>query len=187
MDKILFVNACVRGEQSRTRELAQCVLEKLTGEVVERNLQTEELKPLDGKLLQKREELLAAGKTSDEMFRYAREFAEADVIVMAAPYWDMAFPALLKLYLEQITVCGMTFHYLPTGVPEGLCRAKKLYYVTTAGGPIVYNFGYDYVKTLAEQFYGIKETQFFRAENLDIVGNDAGAIMEEAKTRIRKG
>ena len=94
MDKILFVNACVRGEQSRTRELAQCVLEKLTGEVVERNLQTEELKPLDGKLLQKREELLAAGKTSDEIFRYARELAEADVIVMAAPYWDMAFPAL---------------------------------------------------------------------------------------------
>ena len=183
MDKILFINACVR-EQSRTRELAQCVLDKLSGEVVERNLQLEKIKPLDRKLLQEREQLLAEGKTSDEMFRYAREFADADIIVMAAPYWDMAFPALLKLYLEQITVCGMTFHYLPTGVPEGLCRAKRLYYVTTAGGPIVYNFGYDYVKALAEQFYGIKVTHFFQAENLDLVGNDAGVIMEEAKQRL---
>lgn len=180
MDKILFINACVR-EQSRTRELAQCVLEKLSGEVVERNLQEEKIRPLDGQMLQERNQLLAEGKFSDEMFGYAREFAGADIIVIAAPYWDMAFPALLKLYLEQITVCGITFHYLPTGIPEGLCRAKKLYYVTTAGGPIIYNFGYDYVKALAEEFYGIKENHFFKAENLDIVGNDARAIMEKVK------
>ena len=37
-------------------------------------------------------------------------------------------------YFEQINVLGITFVYTPEGYPKGLCRAKALYYVTTAGG-----------------------------------------------------
>lgn len=182
MNKILFINACVR-KQSRTRKLADCVLKRLEGEIIERNLEKEQLKALNAELLEKRERLIREQKMSDEMFRYAWEFAEADVIVIAAPYWDLAFPALLKIYLEQITVCGITFHY-EAGIPQGLCHAKKLIYVTTAGGPIYFNFGFDYVKTLAEQFYGIKDVLLFKGENLDVDGSDVSEILEEAKKKI---
>ena len=185
MDQILFINACVR-RQSRTERLARCVLEQLDGEILERKLETGHLQPLDGSLLEKRDRLLSEGAFLDEMFRYAREFAEADIIVIAAPYWDMNFPALLKLYLEQIMVCGITFQYSDEGIPKGLCRAKKLIYVTTAGGPIYFNFGFDYVKALAEQFFGIRETLFFKAENLDIAGNDVEQIMADAEAVIRE-
>ena len=185
MDKILFVNACVR-EQSRTHRLADCVLKQLNGEACERRLDKEHLQPLDGRLLEKRDRLLAEGACSDEMFRYAREFAKADTIVIAAPYWDMNFPALLKLYLEQVMVCGITFRYSEEGIPQGLCRAKRLIYVTTAGGPIYFNFGFDYVRALAEQFWGIRDVQFFHAQNLDIVGSDVEQIMAEAEKKVRE-
>ena len=45
MEKVLFVNACVR-KCSRTHELAQCVLDNLGGEICEINLAKEDLKPL---------------------------------------------------------------------------------------------------------------------------------------------
>ena len=61
------------------------------------------------------------------MFELARQFAAADQIVIAAPYWDLSFPAALKQYFEQINVLGITFAYTPEGVPKGLCRARKLY------------------------------------------------------------
>ena len=182
MEKILFINACVR-ENSRTLELARCILDKLNGEMGEINLEQENLKPIDGNVLEKREHLAAEHNFSDGMFRYAKEFAAADTIVIAAPYWDLAFPALLKIYLEQITVSGITFRY-KKGIPHGLCRAKRLIYVTTAGGIIYDNFGFEYVKALAQKLYGIGEVLFFKAENLDIDGNDATELIDKAKNRI---
>ena len=45
------------------------------------------------------------------MFDYANAMAQADMIVIAAPYWDMSFPASLKIFLEAASVVGIT---LPT-------------------------------------------------------------------------
>ena len=118
------------------------------------------------------------------MFRWAKQFAQADTVVLAAPYWDLAFPAKVRGYLEVVSVSGVTFQYGANGIPQGLCKAKRLIYVTTAGGPIVYNLGFDYVKTLARGFYGIPEVCLVKAEGLDIWGADAAAILEQAKSRI---
>ncbi len=183
MDQILFINACVR-ENSRTLVLAKEVLNHLPGEITEVNLADEKIKPLDRELLSKRDGLVGGNDFSDGMFKYAKDFANADTIVMAAPYWDLMFPALLKAYLEQITVSGITFRYID-GVPHGLCRAKRMIYVTTAGGPIYMNFGFEYVKALAETFFGIEEVLFFKAEGLDIIGADIEGIMREAKDTVR--
>ena len=145
MKKILFVNACFK-EGSRTNELARHLLDKLEGEIETVDLYEESLKPLDAELLSKRDELLKSGKTDDGFLRLARQFASADIIVVAAPYWDLLFPAVLRTYLENITVCGITFRYSDKGIPVGLCKAEKLYYVTTAGGFIgENNFGFDYI------------------------------------------
>ena len=90
------------------------------------------------------------------MFCYARQFADADTVVIAAPYWDLLFPAVLRIYLENITVCGITFRYSEKGIPESLCNAEKLCYVTTSGGFIgENNFGFDYVKALSSGFFGM--------------------------------
>lgn len=177
MDKILFVNACVR-EGSRTLRIARHVLEKLQGAIKEVDLQREGILPLDRERLEKRDLSARRNEWDDPIFRHARRFAAADQIVIAAPYWDLMFPALLKVYLEAVTVCGLTFHYTPEGRPEGLCNARRLIYVTTAGGPTTgTDFGFEYVRTLSSTFYGIPEIRCFRAEGLDIWGNDPEAIL----------
>jgi FMN-dependent NADH-azoreductase len=88
---------------------------------------------------------------------------------------------MLKQFFEQINVLGLTFTYSETGIPTGLCKADKLYYVTTAGGPILSDeLGFGYVKALANNFYGIDEVYQIKAEGLDVVGADVDAILEAA-------
>ena len=112
---ILFINACIR-ENSRTLVLAKNVMKDMSGEIAEINLNLENIEPLDRELLEKREKLIGEGRLDDPMLRYAKQFAEADEIVIAAPFWDLSFPAKLKIYLEQIAVSGITFQY-KNGVP----------------------------------------------------------------------
>ena len=52
-NKILFINACVRAD-SRTAELSQHLLDRLDGEISEVNLYRENILPLDGKGIEKR-------------------------------------------------------------------------------------------------------------------------------------
>ena len=179
-DKILFINACVR-PKSRTAELSRHLLNRLNGEITEVNLYKEDLLPLCNKGIEKR----AMHDISGEEFEYAKQFASTDTIVIAAPFWDLSFPAVLKLYFENVTVSGITFEYSENGRPVSKCRAKKLYYITTSGGHIGNNnFGFDYVKALAENFFGINDISFYSAEGLDIFGADVKSIMDEAKERI---
>ncbi len=179
-DKILFINACVRHE-SRTMKLSRHLLNRLDGEITEIDLYKEELLPLYNEGIEKR----ALHDVSGREFEYAKQFSKADSIVIGAPFWDLSFPAVLKLYFENVTVSGITFEYSEKGRPVGKCRAKKLYYITTSGGYIGNNnFGFDYVKALAENFFGINDISFYSAEGLDIFGADVKSIMDEAKERI---
>lgn len=174
---ILYINACVRRE-SRTERLAKALLEKL-GEYKEIKLTEENIRPLNTESLEKRTELGMLGKFDDPIFSYAREFAEASEIVIAAPYWDCMFPALLKTYLENIYVIGIVSEYDENGMPRGLCKAQKLHFVTTAGGKYNPKYSYEYIQKLTRYIFGVKETELYYAENLDIVGFDAEEIMNE--------
>ena len=179
-DKILFINACVR-PKSRTAELSRHLLNRLDGEITEVNLYKEAFSPLCEEGIEKR----ALHDVSGGEFEYAKQFSKADSIVIGAPFWDLSFPAVLKLYFENVTVSGITFEYSEKGRPVGKCRAKKLYYITTSGGYIGNNnFGFDYVKALAENFFGINDISFYSAEGLDIFGADIEGIMAEAKKKI---
>lgn len=184
MENILFVNACVR-DNSRTLTLARRVLDKLDGAVTELDLIKENIRPLDCDSLLEREKCVEKKDFSSSAFDYAKQFAAADIIVIAAPYWDLSFPATVKCYLETVTVCGISFVYGRHGIPHGLCKAKRIIYVTTAGGVIGdFNFGFIYVKSLAENFYGIPTVQLFMAEGLDIHGTDEDKIMRLAEDEI---
>lgn len=181
---ILFVNACVRKEDSRTLRLCRALLGKLGGKVTEVDLSEADFRPLDASALDWRTALLHQGKTDDPAFFAARQFASADTIVVAAPYWDMSFPAALKVYIENICVMGIASRYDETGRPQGLCRAEKLYYVTTAGGKYIPDFSFGQIDALAKGYFGIPETELICAEFLDIVGNDAEAILNDAIKKL---
>ncbi|MEG0614175.1 MAG: NAD(P)H-dependent oxidoreductase [Oscillospiraceae bacterium] len=180
MNKILFLNACVRPE-SRTYILAKQVIAKMSGVVEEVNLEQAGILPLNWETLQERDTYVSNNDFSAPIFQYAKQFVDADTIVIAAPYWDLSFPSTIKIYFEAVNVCGLSFEYTNSGKPKGICKAKKLIYVTTAGGTISKNnLGYDYIKTLAHTFYGIPDILYYSAENLDIKGADTDKIMKQA-------
>ena len=186
MAVILFVNTCVR-PQSRTRRLAMEVLSRISqgNDVTEIKPQNS---PLTNETLELRTRLIDAGDFSHDIFNDAKLLASANEIVIAAPYWDLSFPAALKNYIEAVNVVGVTFSYHEDGRPYGLCRASRLIYVTTAGGPILSEaYGYGYMSELARSFWGIRETLCIKAEGLDILGNDAEGILREAVRGITIG
>lgn len=185
---ILYLNACVRA-RSRTDRLARHLLSRLksVGEETVREIRLEDLvfPKVDEDFINTREELISKGDFDHPMFESAKIFADADSIVIGAPFWDLSFPAALKQYLEQITVRQITFFYTETGIPQGLCKAKKLYFVTTAGGPVFSDeYGYGYVKALADGYYGIPETKLIKAEGLDMEGSDVEEILRQKEEEI---
>ena len=176
---ILYINSCVRPE-SRTHRLAKALLEKLGEPYNELKLAESDLAPVTDTLLERRTALISEGKFDDPLFAPARQFAAADTIVISAPFWDGSFPSLLKVYFENIYIVGLVTRYNEQGIPCGLCRGKMLYYVTTSGGFFFPDFGYNYIKTITQQCFGIRETRLIQAQNLDLVGADPEKILQDA-------
>lgn len=116
---VLFVNACVRAEHSRTLRLANVLLKHLNEPYTELILSDIVFQPVDYAYIQTRDLLLSEGDYSNPTFDLARQFAAADTIVIAAPFWDLSFPAMLKQYFEQINAIGITFKYT-----EEVCMLK---------------------------------------------------------------
>ena len=182
---ILYVNACVR-KDSRTRSLAEKLLSKLDRPFEEIRLEDISFPTINEEYLNMRDRLISEEEYQNPLFDLARQFSEADEIVIAAPYWDLSFPAVLKQYLEQINVVRITFKYSEDGIPVGLCRAKRLFYVTTAGGLYVpEEYGFGYVKALAQNYYGIQDVRKIEALGLDIYGADVHAIMTSAADQLK--
>lgn len=190
MPTVLFVNACLRGRDSRTLALSERLLARireanskdLAFQIEEIRLSTENLLPLNYERLLRREELLARGQYQDTMFDYANAVAGADMIVIAAPCWNMAFPAVLQIFFEAASVEGITYARAADGTTRGLCRAEDMYYVTTDG--YGGGMGADYIDAL-RGLYGIGELHVVSAGGLDVAGADVHAILEESILKRR--
>ena len=190
MENLLFINACVRGERSRTLKLARRFLDAYRAAhpdtvITERDLCAARLQPQYPEVLAERDALWSAGKLEQPMFEPAWQFAAADKLVIAAPFWDMSFPAILKIYLERISVTDLTFGYSEEGAMVGLCRASKLLYITTRGG----NYAGTPMETATPvlkavcTMYGIPVFQCLDAEGLDDIRNDKEALLADAARR----
>lgn len=191
MKTLLFINACVRKDESRTLKLSKAYIDKFIerskDEYEVKNLELNDLniKIQDRDELEKREKLIADGNFNDEMFDLAKEFMNADHVVIGAPFWDLQFPALLKIYLERISVTYLTFVYDEMGIPHGQCKAKEAAYVMTAGGYSEgMNYGYEYVKGLFTKLFSFDDVKLISAEGLDIFGNNPDEILREAIEKI---
>jgi FMN-dependent NADH-azoreductase len=182
MKTALLIDSTIRGKDSRTRKLLEAFADHLSPAYKQdRLILTEEaLQPLTGDFFRSRQELLEEGRLDHPRFRYARQFQQADLIVIAAPFWDLSFPALLKIYLENISLDGITFLSTADGL-KGNCRAGEMIYLTTRGG--FYHDSQDeqaspYLKSLCRMF-GIPEFAMVDADGLDVAGYDGEEALNE--------
>ncbi len=137
---LLFVDSCIsqRGPASRTAALASAFLKTVRARHPDWTVETVSqetllaLKPFSTAALDAREALARVGRFDAPEFDLARQFQSADGIVVAAPYWDLSYPAALRTYIEHISVVGLTYHYEADGC-HGDCRAGRLVYLTTGG------------------------------------------------------
>ena len=188
MKKVLFVDCCIRREHSRSKQLADFFLGELQKkgdyEIETLCLMDENLSYFSEGFFLHREALLAEGKLDHPRFRYAHQFAEADKIVIAAPFWDLSFPALLKVYIENLCVDSITFHTDEHGL-HGLCKADHMVFLTARGAfytdsPL--EQGSRYLEQMAG-FFGIEKYDCVAAEGLDIGAWPVEELMDKAKVQ----
>lgn len=124
------------------------------------------------------------------MTQYAVQFASADKYVFAAPLWNLGLPAIVKAYIDYITVKNITFKYTEKG-SVGLLEGKKALFITARGGfysaPPMSELesGNRYLKTILG-FFGITDYTLISAEGLDVIGQDVKKIVNDAAEKAVK-
>ena len=189
--KLLFVDCCIsqRGKDSRTLALAKAYIGAFRAahpewEVARADVAAMDLAPLTVKFLNERDELARKGEFSAPMFAAARQFQSADSIVVAAPYWDLSYPAQLKTYIEHISANGLCYHYTDRGC-QGDCKAEKLVYLTSGGDfEGEDSVGVLHWKQLCKMF-GIGTFSYVFAGGVDIDPAKTPELLEKACEKAR--
>ena len=166
MEKLVIIDSCMRPE-SRTRRILDAAKEVLSSRYDIESIDVNEaaLPPLTPKSLAER----SSGIVPKATVALARKIAAADRIIIAAPFWDMSFPAALKAFFENMSLYGVTF--TDNGQTcTGLCRCKKVMYITTRGMNIptgsAREQGSTYLQALSS-LWGLGEITTVAAWNLD--------------------
>ena len=130
MKKLVVIDACIRGEESRTRRIAEPILGALAKryEITRFDLTKMPMEPLTPETYA----LRAAGQVPAWALEAAKTVAAADRIVVVAPFWDMSFPAVVKVFFEHISLFDVTFTDNGRSC-VGLCKCEKVMYITTRG------------------------------------------------------
>ena len=164
---LVAIDACVREGESRTRRIAEPILEALAERysVVRIDLPSIDLDPLNPKTYSER----AAGNVPINYQKIAALIAKARRIVIVAPFLDMSFPAVLKCFIEQVSLFGITFEDNGTTC-VGLCKHPKVLYITTRGMDIKTGSKLEqatpYIKALAK-LWNLGGLTTIAAQNMD--------------------
>lgn len=183
--KLLFINSCIRKE-SRTKYLADYFINKYSKdniEIEEIDLKKINLKPLLEDDINKRTNFIENNDFSDSMFDLAKKFISADKIIIAAPYWDLSFPSILKVFVEHICVNELSFRY-ERGKSIGLSNFSSLLYISTSGGYQELD-GINYITNISN-FLGNGKVFYVKAEGLDVFGNAVEKIIDDSKKELDK-
>ena len=166
MRKALLIDCCIRKSESRTAQLLEAFAGALPGDVNQERLilDEENLSCLTGSYFEQRQRLLENGLLDHPRFRYAHQFAEADLV----------------------SVDGITFSSTHGGL-KGLCRGTDLVFLTTRGG--VYTddpmeMGSRYLDAL-HTFFGFERYHCIAADGMDMSRFDTSEVLEGAKQRVR--
>lgn len=185
--KLLFVNCCIsqRGGASRTKALADAFLTAFRAshpgaeveEVTPEALLA--LKPFNAEMLNRRDALAAENAFDAPVYALARQFRAADAVAVAAPFWDLSYPAALRTYIEYISANGLTYHYDAAGC-HGDCAAGHLVYLTSCGDvEREDSVGVIHWRQLAAMF-GIPQFDYVFAGGLDVRPDTAGDTLTAA-------
>ncbi len=190
MSKVLYIKANAKPEgESRTFKISDKFIETYKAshpedEIITLDLYKEGIDFLPvGQLNELHNPEPGTGR-DHPILKYAYQFVEADKYVIAAPLWNLCIPAILKAYIDYITVTGITFKYTAEGA-VGLCHGKKAVNITARGGAYTdgpgaaFEMGDRYLRTIFA-FIGIRDFTTISAEGLDVIGNDVNAIVENA-------
>ena len=187
--KLLFVNCCIsqRGGASRTKALVDAFLTAFRAshpgaeveEVTPEALLA--LKPFNAEMLNRRDALAAENAFDAPVYALARQFRAADAVAVAAPFWDLSYPAALRTYIEYISANGLTYHYDAAGC-HGDCAAGHLVYLTSCGDvEREDSVGVIHWRQLAAMF-GIPQFDYVFAGGLDVRPDTAGDTLTAACT-----
>ena len=190
MKKILIIDSCVRREESRTKQMLDKAVETLKSRHEDWVFETLTLMDMDLKYwntesLKVRDSLLLSGQYDAPQFRLGNQFREADGIVIAAPFWDLSVPAMLKVYIENISADGITFSTSEEGL-TGICKFQWMLFLTTRGGiweGSDMEMGSPYMEALS-RFFGNGKYYCVAADGTDIVGLDLEEIMEKTLKEV---
>lgn len=167
MQKLILIDACMRDGESRTRRILEPLMSELGKryEIETVVLDGEDYQAVGRRVLAERGE----GHVPEAIAEQARRLAAADRIVIAAPFWDMSFPAILKVFIENMSLFNITFKDNGTYF-EGLCRCEKVLYITTRGMNVKTGEPVEgatpYIKAIGA-LWGLGEVITVAAENLD--------------------
>ena len=189
MKECLFVDCCIRKDESRTKVLADAFFSELSDEyhVTHLDLPSLNLQPLVGDFFFDRQKLLDENNLDHPRFKYAHQLVEADLVVVAAPFWDLSFPALLKIWVENCSLDGITFKAGENGL-VGQCKGTEMVYLTTRGGFYTgepFEQGIPYMSYISK-FFGIDHFDAIAADGMDVVGFDGKASLDEACEKAKE-
>ena len=186
MSKVLYIKANIKNEgESRTFKVSDSFVEEYKknnpeDEIITLDLYKENIDFLRaddlGKLFGPKDE----ESKNNSILKYAYEFADADKYIIAAPMWNLSFPAILKAYIDYVSVSGITFKYTAEG-PVGLLNNKKAVHIVSRGGGYdnsPYEMGDRYLRTILG-FFGIKDIETIAIDNLDVMGVNVKEKVEE--------
>lgn len=190
MSKVLYVKANIKNEgESRTFKVSDSFVEEYKknnpeDQIITLDLYKENIDFLRaddlGKLFGPKDE----ESKNNSILKYAYQFADADKYIIAAPMWNLSFPAILKAYIDYVSVSGITFKYTAEG-PVGLLNNKKAVHIVSRGGGYdnsPYEMGDRYLRTILG-FFGIKDIETIAIDNLDVIGVN---VKEKVKEGIEK-
>ncbi len=188
MAKVLYIKANPKeNDDSITFQMSERFMDEYRkgnpeDEIVTLDLYKEDVRFLTGRDLID----MFSGQDFDVRQR-AIEFAGADKVVVAAPFWNLSIPAILKAYIDYVTFVGITFKYTESG-PVGLLAGlnKKVAYIVARGGAYAaepmasFEMGERYLRTIMG-FLGIDDFRAITCEQTGVLqGDDLSSAVRNA-------
>ena len=192
---VLLVSSSLFGEKGNSRELASAFADALQASGHEQQLTHHDLVERDLPHLGAAE-MQAWMTPADERSAEQRKLAElsdgflaelraADLLVIAAPLYNLGLPTQMKAWFDRVLRAGETFRYTEKG-PVGLLEGKQALVLAARGGMYA---GSDldsqtpHLKSMLG-LMGITDQHFVYAEGLNMGDEQKVGALSEARTGI---
>ena len=165
--KIAVIDSTIR-EESRTRKILNNVLKSFDESLFKvYNINDYDLEVTNSHNFDKK-------NSEEQFFKIAKEIASYDGLVIAAPFWDMTYPAELKVFIEKLSIFEVMF--IDDGKTcIGISKNKFMLFLTTRGMNIETYSELDgasfSLKALCK-LWGIPRFECVGAHNMDYLSED---------------